>query len=98
MRLCVPLAMPTMDEIKTGLSILGSVVIPASLVTSWTPTPPPGTRLARAYHYLELAALLFGRAKDSGVLPATPNVDKGLADAIALSYFPAQKIRSKSLI
>jgi hypothetical protein len=76
---------PTADQIKTGLSILGSVVIGASVITSITPTPAAGTRLARAYRYIEIAALLFGRAKDRGVLPATPAADKALADAIAIA-------------
>ena len=76
---------PTWDQAKTALSVIGSVVIAASLLTSATPTPAPGTKLARAYRYLELAALLFGRAKDTGRLPATVAVDKALADAIALA-------------
>jgi hypothetical protein len=65
-------------------SIIGSVVIAASLVTSWTTTPTPGTRRAAAYRYLERAALLFGRAKDTGVLPPTPRLDAELKRAIDL--------------
>jgi hypothetical protein len=76
---------PTAGQVETGLSILGSVVIAASMITSLTPTPAPGTRLARVYRCLELAALLFGRAKDTGALPATPQVDKALAEAIAFA-------------
>jgi hypothetical protein len=60
------------------------VVIAASVLTSVTPTPAAGTRLARAYRWLELAALLFGRSKETGELPATPAIDKSLAEAIAL--------------
>ena len=74
---------PTADQVKTGLSVLGSVVIAASMITSLTPTPPAGTRAARLYHYLEIAALLFGRAKQTGYLLKTP-ADKSLEDAIAL--------------
>lgn len=75
---------PTMDQLKTALSILGSIVIGASLVVSLTPTPPPGTRLARIYRAIELAALVFGRAKETGQLAAVPRVDKALQDAIEL--------------
>lgn len=77
--------LPTSDQIKTGLSILGSIVIAASVITSITPTPTPGSRLARVYRYIEIAAVLFGRAKDTGALPATPAADKALAEAIAIA-------------
>lgn len=73
---------PNVDQVKTALSVIGSVVITASLVVSLTPTPAPGTRLARLYRYIELAALLFGRAKQTGQLPATPQLDKALEDAL----------------
>ena len=76
---------PSADQVKTGLSVLGSVVIAASLATSWSPTPAPGTRLARLYRCLELAALLFGRAKDTGALPPAAAADRALAEAIALA-------------
>jgi len=75
---------PSADQIKTGLSVIGSVVIAASVITSATPTPVAGTRAARVYRYIELAALLFGRAKQTGALPATPRVDKSLEDALHL--------------
>jgi hypothetical protein len=82
---------PSWDQLKAALSVLsailsvvGSIVIAASLATSWTSTPAPGTRRARLYRYLELAALLFGRAKDTGVLPATPEVDAVIKEAIDL--------------
>jgi len=80
--------MPSADQIKTVLSVLGSVVISASLVTSLTPTPAPGTKLARIYQLIEYAALLFGRAKQTGVLPATPQLDKALEDALKIAKAP----------
>ena len=76
--------LPSIEQAKTWLSAVGSVVIAASVLTSITPTPEPGTRLARIYRYVELSALLFGRAKDRGLLPKMPQIDKPLADAIAL--------------
>lgn len=82
---CVLAALiPSWDQVKTWLSVLGSLVITASLVTSLTPTPAAGTRLARVYRVIEIAALLFGRAKEAGELPAAPQVDQALAAAIAL--------------
>jgi hypothetical protein len=82
---------PSWDQVKAALSVtsailsvIGSIVIAASLATSWTSTPAPGTRRARLYRCLELAALLFGRAKDTGALPATPQVDSVLREAIDL--------------
>lgn len=88
---------PSWDQVKAALSVLsailsviGSIVIAASLATSWTPTPQPGTRRARLYRWLELAALLFGRAKDTGVLPATPQVDAVIREAIELARRTAQ--------
>jgi hypothetical protein len=76
---------PSWDQVKAGLSVVGSIVIAASLFTSWTPTPAQGTRLARIYRFIEIAALLFGRAKDTGVLAATPAIDKVLQEAIDLA-------------
>lgn len=78
---------PSVDQVKTGLSVIGSIVIAASLVTSLTPTPAQGTTLARAYRYLEIAALLFSHAKGTGELPGTPQLDaldKSLEAAIEL--------------
>jgi hypothetical protein len=80
----LPALIPSWDELKTGLSVLGSVVITASLVTSLTPKPAAGTRLARVYRVVEIAALLFGRAKETGALPAIPELDRSLEEAIAL--------------
>jgi hypothetical protein len=79
---------PSWDHVATGLSVLGSLVITASLVTSLTPTPAAGTRLARVYRVIEIAALLFGRAKQMGQLPATPQVDQALEEALALVRKP----------
>jgi hypothetical protein len=77
--------LPTGEQVKTALSVVGSIVIAASVITSMTQTPAAGTRLARIYRYLELAALLFGRAKQTGLLPATAAADRALAKAIAIA-------------
>jgi hypothetical protein len=76
--------LPSLDQLKTGLSLVGSIVIGASLLVSLTPKPPAGTRLARLYRALELAALLFGHAKETGELRALPQFDSALQDAINL--------------
>jgi hypothetical protein len=75
---------PSADQIKTGLSVIGSFVIVASVITSATPTPVAGSRAARVYRYIEVAALLFGRAKETGTLPATPKFDKSIEEALRL--------------
>ena len=79
---------PSAEQLKTALSVLGSIVIAASLVISLTPTPAPGTALARIYRAIEIAALVFGRAKQTGELPALPQLDGSLDAAIALVKRP----------
>jgi hypothetical protein len=68
--------LPTADQVKTTLSVFGSIDVAASVLTSCTPTPAPGSPRARLYRYLELAARLFGRAKETGLLPPDRAVDK----------------------
>ena len=41
------------------------IVLFASLITAMTPTPDPATLLGKVYKYIEVAALVVGRAKDS---------------------------------
>jgi hypothetical protein len=57
------------------LSIVGSIVIAASIFVARTPTPAPGSRWATVYRGIELAALVFGQAKERGLLPPEPAVD-----------------------
>jgi hypothetical protein len=83
------IALPSLEQTKTALSVLGSVVIAASLITSLTPTPAPGSKLARIYRWIEIAALLFGRAKATGQLPATPQLDNALKTAIEVIEKPS---------
>lgn len=67
-----------------ALATVGSVVIGASLFVSKTSTPAPGSTRAKVYRYIELAALLFGKAKQTGMLPAEPAVDRLVGDAVAV--------------
>ena len=41
------------------------IVLSASVITAMTPTPDPTTLLGKIYQYIEIAALVVGRAKDS---------------------------------
>lgn len=47
-------------------NIFTAVVALASAITAVTPTPKPGTFLAKVYTLLDLAALNIGKAKDKG--------------------------------
>lgn len=56
------------------------VVFAAALLNSIIPTPNPATPIGKVYKVLEMVAMCFLRAKDSGVPPQTP---AALADQIA---------------
>lgn len=47
-------------------SILTAVVALASAIAAITPTPKPGTFLAKVYGIIDLLALNFGKAKQTG--------------------------------
>jgi hypothetical protein len=47
-------------------TIFTAAVTLASAITVVTPTPKPGTFLAKLYVFLDLAALNIGKAKDKG--------------------------------
>src|SRR5260370_66833 len=66
---------PSADQVETFLAVLGTIVTAASALAAATPTPAPGTRAARLYRYLEIAALLVGRAKETG--PPVPPFNVG---------------------
>ena len=70
---------PSVDQLVAFAAVAGSIVTAASAVCAMTPTPAPGTRLARLYRCLEIAALLVGHAKETGILPAT-RLDRALGD------------------
>ena len=79
--------LPTADEIKTALGTLCALVTVASAFCAATPTPAPGSRWARLYRVIEIAGLVVGKAKDSGVLPPPPlGVGRATAAAIDLVH------------
>lgn len=55
-------------------------VAAAALLNSIIPTPNPATPVGKAYKVIEMLALCFLRAKESGVPPQSP---AALADQIA---------------
>lgn len=67
-----------------SLAIAGSVVMGASVYISSTATPAPGSARANVYRYIELAALVFGKAKQTGILPAEPALDRLVGDVVAV--------------
>jgi len=48
------------------LNIITAVVALASTIAAVTPTPAPGTFLAKLYALIDFAALNIGKAKDKG--------------------------------
>lgn len=61
--------MNTLLEFVAGpsaLSILTAVIALASAIAAATPTPAPGTFLAKLYAIIDFAALNIGKAKDKG--------------------------------
>jgi hypothetical protein len=80
---------PTPQQVELAVAIAVPVIhFAARLWIILTHTPAPGSPGARIYILIELVALEVGRAKETGELPATPQLDhaldNALADAIAL--------------
>jgi len=48
-------------------AVITALVTLASAITAATPTPVPGTLLAKFYKLIEIIALNIGRAKDTGI-------------------------------
>lgn len=78
------------DYVIPTVAALGSVVIGASVYCSKTATPEPGSRRATIYRWIELSALIFGKAKEDGLLPATPRIDHDVGEIVA-AVIPQQK-------
>lgn len=47
-------------------TVITAVIALASSIAAITPTPAPGTFLAKLYALIDLAALNIGKAKDKG--------------------------------
>jgi len=66
--------MTTLDFLKAVLTWLQSdpshAIVFASGIASLTPTPKPGTIYARLYQIIDVVALNFFHAKDTGVVPS----------------------------
>lgn len=76
--------MTTMQSLNAVLTWLQGdpthVVFAAALLNSIIPTPNPATPVGKAYKVLEMIAMCFLRAKESGVPAQSP---AALADQIA---------------
>jgi hypothetical protein len=48
-------------------AVVTAAVSLASAIASITPTPAPGTKLAKVYAVIDFIALNIGKAKDTGV-------------------------------
>lgn len=61
--------MNTILQLVTGndlLNIITTVIALASAIAAATPTPAPGSFLAKLYALIDFAALNIGKAKDKG--------------------------------
>ncbi|HEV2185910.1 MAG TPA: hypothetical protein VGR70_01805 [Stellaceae bacterium] len=77
--------LPTMDELEGAASIVAVVVTAASAFCAATPTPDPTTTKGKIYHWIEIAGLVVGRAKESGVVRDDPKADAIAGKAVALA-------------
>jgi hypothetical protein len=59
------------------LAIAGTLVMGASGIVATTSTPAPGSPLATAYKGIEIAALVVGKAKQTGLPQALASGDVG---------------------
>lgn len=91
--------MTTMQFLTAVLSWLQAdpthVAVACALANSFIPTPNPNTPLGKIYKILELCALSFLHAKESGAVEQSPEV---LADQIgdAIAHRLAQAARPVS--
>ena len=74
-------------DLQTILSALFVVTTVASAICALTPTPPPDSALGKLYKVVEVLAGFAGKAKDSGLIKASPLVQE--VDLVAESQFPA---------
>jgi hypothetical protein len=72
------------------------VVAAAAILNSIIPTPNPATPVGKAYKVIEMIALCFLRAKESGVPAQTPaaladQIAEAIAKRTAVPAAPAQQ-------
>ena len=51
---------------SSTFNIITAIIALASVIAAATPTPAPGTFLAKLYAFIDFAALNIGKAKDKG--------------------------------
>jgi hypothetical protein len=56
----------TFIQDQPWFNIAAAVVALASAIAAATPTPKPGTKLAKVYSIIDLLAFNIGKAKDKG--------------------------------
>jgi len=69
---CAAWRWPNLAELETAAGVACSVVTLASAICAITPTPPPGSRWAGLYRLIEIAGLVVGHAKETGIAPPAP--------------------------
>lgn len=72
-----------MIDLTTAVEVVCGVVTAASAICAMTPTPDPKTPLGKVYHVIEVAGLLVGKAKQTGMVPDNKVVDAIEADVVA---------------
>lgn len=64
------------NTVMTVGEIAAAVVTLASAVCAMTPTPDPSTTWGKVYRFIEMAAMVVGKAKQTGIVPSNPKIDK----------------------
>lgn len=74
---------PTAEQLQFAIAAGVPIIhLLARLICVATPTPSPDSRWARAYRLIEVIALEVGHAKDTGLLPKTPAIDRFAGDGV----------------
>lgn len=71
----------------------------AKAITILTPTPDPSTTWGKVYRGIEVAALLVGKAKDSGIVPTNATADAAvnrIVGAVEAAERPAPPAQPQS--